>query len=173
MSFSGLFASSSSSAPEQSEEASTAAAVLASVPPSPASSTNSSTGSGSKAAAACQDISNRQQAKGAWGSHVQSEALKAKAAAVAARAASKAGNLSIEMGSKLAVKAAQDEAGSMSATRWSLKKKGKRTTGIKRPKTFDTLCNDETSQESTVITRGASLREIRSQNQKSRKCLIL
>ena len=54
----------------------------------------------------CQDISNRQQkTKGAWGSHVQSEALKAKASAAAARAAIKADS-TIEMGSKLAVKAA-------------------------------------------------------------------
>ena len=85
---------------------------------------------------------------------MQSEALKAKAAAAAARAASKAGDASIEMGSKLAVKAAAADAegsGSMSATRRSLKKRGKRTAGIRRPKTFDTLCNDESSQESTVI----------------------
>ena len=93
------------------------------------------------------------QAKGAWGRHVQSEALKAKAAAAAARAASKAGDASIEMGSKLAVQAAAEaaEKGAMSATRRSLKKRGK---SMKRPKTFDTLGggNDDHSQESTEST---------------------
>jgi hypothetical protein len=126
LSFSGIFgaAAASQSAPETTSSL-----------PSPTSSSNSGT--------ACQDISNLGKA---WGKHVQSDALVAKARKGRVSSSVEA---TMEMGAKLAGQVLMEGGGS--ATRQSLKKKTRTT--IKRPKTFDTLGGDATTPSS--LPRGA------------------